>query len=297
MLENAVALVNGKGGVGKTSVAANVGATAALGGWRVLLVDLDPQGNLARDLGYGDRSDHGRALFEAVLAGGAPDPLSEVRPSLDVVSGGRYTSRLIRLLTMQHQDKDVGEDYDLAASLEPLGSEYDLVVVDCPHVSAAIVPIALRLVHYALIPTKIDDGSIDGLERVAAEIEVIVRDDNPQLYVLGVVMFDVGAGDRALRAQARHELTEMLDGIAPVLDSTVRTSRRGAYDMRRNGQVAYEYERAALEAKPWFEDRSAQRPSKAASGLAGDYQRLTEEVIGLLSQRRAAETADAPGGA
>ena len=50
-LQNAVAIANGKGGVGKTSITANVAGTAALSGWKVLAVDLDPQGNLGNDLG------------------------------------------------------------------------------------------------------------------------------------------------------------------------------------------------------------------------------------------------------
>jgi hypothetical protein len=63
MLANCLAVTNAKGGVGKTSITANVAAAAALGGWRTLAVDLDAQGNLARDLGYRERSDEGRALL------------------------------------------------------------------------------------------------------------------------------------------------------------------------------------------------------------------------------------------
>src|SRR5690606_31484991 len=90
VLDNTVAVVNSKGGVGKTSIVANVAATAALGGWRTLAIDLDPQGNLARDLGYRDRSDDGCGLLEAVMTASPVRPLTGVRPGLDVVAGGRH---------------------------------------------------------------------------------------------------------------------------------------------------------------------------------------------------------------
>ncbi|MEX2620501.1 MAG: ParA family protein [Egibacteraceae bacterium] len=80
MLDNCAAVVNSKGGVGKTSIVANVAATAALGGWRTLTVDLDPQGNLARDLGYRQASDEGRGLLEAVMTGSRVQPMTGVGP-------------------------------------------------------------------------------------------------------------------------------------------------------------------------------------------------------------------------
>ena len=63
MLDNVLLVTNGKGGVGKTSLVANLAGLAVKAGWSVLAVDLDPQGNLARDLGYVDRSDGGQGLL------------------------------------------------------------------------------------------------------------------------------------------------------------------------------------------------------------------------------------------
>lgn len=82
MLVNCLAVVNSKGGVGKTSIVANIAGTAASGGWRMLAVDLDPQGNLARDLGYWDTSDDGQSLAQ-LLAGRSTKPRPQVRPRLD----------------------------------------------------------------------------------------------------------------------------------------------------------------------------------------------------------------------
>lgn len=70
-LSRVIACINGKGGVLKTTLVANIGGLLASSGYRVLLVDLDPQGNLAEDLGYtgDDRDDEGRALAQALMFG------------------------------------------------------------------------------------------------------------------------------------------------------------------------------------------------------------------------------------
>jgi len=288
MIYNSLAVAAHKGGVGKTSIVANLAASVALGEYRVLAVDLDAQGNLSRDLGYRDASDEGRGLFQAVMGAGTLAPLRDVRPGLDVIPGGADTKRLADLLALQMGQR-TGSQYNLEGVLAPLAADYDLVIIDMPGSASANLTAGLALSHFVVIPTKIDDGSMDGLEGLAAEIGQIRDAVSPQLWVLGVVLFDVGSGDTALRNQARTELEELLGDVAPVLQSSIRHSRRGAVDMRRLGQVAYEYEQAYALAKPWYQDRSAPRPSAAAAGLAGDYQQLTEEVMRLMFDRLEAE--------
>jgi len=87
-LDRVIAVINGKGGVLKTTLTANIGGMLASSGYRVLLVDLDPQGNLAEDLGYtaSDRDDEGRALAQGLMFGGTIEPLSQIRPNLDVIA-------------------------------------------------------------------------------------------------------------------------------------------------------------------------------------------------------------------
>lgn len=283
MIDNAVALVNGKGGVGKTSIVANVAVMAALAGWRVLAVDLDKQGNLARDLGYGAHTTDGKSLLEAVSGGGGtPRPLQGVRARLDVIDAGRHTKELEELLTRQALSDTA--HYDLEGALAPVSGDYDLVLVDCPPAGGAIGWSALTLAHYAVIPTRVDDASIDGLAGLADDIaDVRQSGANPDLYVLGVVLFAVGAGHRRIERETRRELDELLDGVAAVFHTTVRQSERSARDMRRRGEVAAEYERAALAAAPWYaasEDGEVREHfSSAAEGLAGDYQQLTNEIL------------------
>ena len=97
MIPNVVAVLNGKGGVGKTSLAANMAGLAALSGWSTLAVDLDPQGNLAHDLGYENLTDGGLSLAEA--CGIEPKEVQvhcdvEGRRGLDVIAGGPHLQTL-----------------------------------------------------------------------------------------------------------------------------------------------------------------------------------------------------------
>src|SRR3954463_13721817 len=90
VLSRCIAVVNGKGGVGKTSLTANLAGLYAAAGYRTLAIDLDPQGNLGDDLGYlgAGLSDDGAGLVDALRARRAYRPLRNVRAGLDVLAGG-----------------------------------------------------------------------------------------------------------------------------------------------------------------------------------------------------------------
>ena len=81
MHSNTILVMNGKGGVAKTSVVANLAGLAAASGWRTLAIDTDPQGNLARDLGCIDDTDDGHNLANAILAREPLQPMRNVRAS------------------------------------------------------------------------------------------------------------------------------------------------------------------------------------------------------------------------
>ena len=95
MITNSILTINGKGGVGKTSLVANIAGLAAGSGWRVLAIDTDPQGNLARDLGVLEQADDGANLRDAILARTPLAPLRAVRPGLDLAAGGRHLDSLV----------------------------------------------------------------------------------------------------------------------------------------------------------------------------------------------------------
>lgn len=302
MLQRAIAVASGKGGVGKTSVAVNVAGAAALAGWRVLLVDLDPQGNVGDDLGYREASDEGEGLHDAVLKRGrlALDPLRDVRPGLDVLPAGEFTEELAGLLQAR-RNKAVGNDAAqaellvLGQVLDGVAGEYHLVVVDTPPAGGVLLDAALAVVHWLVIPTRRDAGSIQGLVRVARRFGEMRATVNPDLEVLGVVLFDFGAGHRRMVSDVRSTLSDSLGETAPVFDAFVRSAPKASGDMRNAGQLAYEYELARERAlrgddgpRPW--EAGAVRFGTNAGGLAEDYTRLTEEILGTVTAKLGGRT-------
>lgn len=282
-MDNAVVVANGKGGVGKTTLVANLAGLAAHSGWEVLAVDLDRQANLGSDLGYRgtEGDDDGRGLFEAAADGAALVPLRGVREGLDVLPGGRWSRRLADRL-----DGDRGR---LREVLEPVAAGYDLVVLDCPPADETMIAQALVAAGGLVVPVRPDAASLQGLQ-LMAEQHRRARQHNPGLRLLGVVLFGVSRAATAIRAEVRDTLERALGRQGLVLDAAIGYAERPAYDMRMQGLLAHEYEASTDEAKrrrlAMLRDgtptEQLPRHSAAAEGLAGDFAAVAEEVLGRL---------------
>ena len=284
-LRRTTAVINGKGGVGKTSVTANLAGLYAAAGYRVLAIDLDPQGNLGNDLGYlgAGMSDDGRALQQAAAAGEPLVPVTAVRPNLDVVPGGDQLHDLAAVLQSRRLTGRGGVE-SLAASISAVAGNYDLVLIDCPPGSDVLQAGALEAAHFVLVPTKTDDASRAGLREVARRFTT-ARQANPDLLLLGVVLFGVNSSARRVVGNARVALADDLGGVAPVLDATIRHVEAAAVDARGRGQLVHELERDLHASPKWYERlrNPGNTPVEALAGSAGalaeDYQRLAEEVL------------------
>ncbi len=291
MIPSALMVVNGKGGVLKTTLSANLAGLVAASGWRVLLIDLDPQANVEDDLGCRDRSDNGAALLDAVLSGEPLRVVEEVRPNLDWVPAGERTTDLLHMLTMRMAtgaDDQVGH---LDAALGTVADRYNLIVLDCPPRDPVLHRLAFQAAHFVVIPTKPDVSSIKGLAGVFKPF-VSARATNPDLEVLGVVLGPIAAAATALERSVRGQLTDLLGDDVHVFATTIREATAAATDCRRLGKLVHEYEQAARQAQPWYANRAGERFSRAASGLAGDYERLAAEVVARFAERQAAYAAE-----
>lgn len=289
VLSRVVAVMNGKGGVGKTSLTANLAGLYAAAGYRVLVLDCDPQGNLGVDLGYlGDgRADDGAELVRAITTGSAPRPIRDIRENLDVLPGGDALNDLAAELAGR---RDLGAGAGapaLAASLAQVAEDYDLIFIDSPPGGDVLQRLILTAARWILTPTRTDDASRIGLRDVARRY-IEARPDNSELALLGVVLFGVNISATRITGQAREALGRDLNGVAPVLTSTIRYVEAAATDARNRGQLVHELEKTVAAQPRWFELRRNPDGKKAgtlaasATSLAGDYAALAKEVLQLI---------------
>jgi chromosome partitioning protein len=272
-----VAIVNGKGGCGKTSCAANLAAIWAAQGRRVLAVDLDAQGNLAVDLGVED-TDAGLAFSLAVQGGPTIDPVRDVRPGLDLIAGGTRTDQLAAALSAHRNPRDA--ILDVVETLRAAATSNELAVVDTAPAGGIIEDAALVAADWIVVPTKADDKSLLGLQRVSHRLAALRDDGLPVGVLAGVVLFAIPAAATRIRDEARRELVNAFSGQNVVFDTVIRASERGAIDQARNGLVAVEYAHAATNlAKPYWQDPHAPRFAAGAHSLADDYHALADEIL------------------
>ncbi len=290
MLNQALAIANGKGGVGKTTLTANIAAIAAHSGWDVLAIDLDPQGNLGADLGYHQRglSDDGAALSKAIQFGELLEPpVRQIRRNLDAIPAGFLTRELASVL-QERGTFESAESFDKA--LAPLVADYDLIVFDCPPGDDVLGALGLAMARRLVIPVKADGGSLDGLELMASRVhEIRTSGVNPALSLLGIALFDLNPQATALRRQILEELErDFISGVR-VFDHAIRHSQRAAFDMRQDGYTAIEYDLIAARDKrdrlamlrrgPEVLELAGPAKSQAAAGLARDFVALTNEIL------------------
>jgi chromosome partitioning protein len=287
-LMNTVVCLNGKGGVLKTSLVAQLSGLAAAGGWRCLAVDLDPQGNLAVDLGV--PTDGGEALANAVASGEPLEPKAGVRPRLDLVTAGPATARLgdqLRLDRINHPLATVPAR--LHRVLAPVAPAYDLVVIDCPPGDRVLHAEALTAGRWLLIPTQPDTASINGLAATFAAWLEAKAGPNPDLELLGIVLGPMATTATGVRADAEALLHRLVGDQVHVFPQAIRQAQAPAANARKLGLLVHELVELKKRSPRWYElakeERAAYRMADGR-GLASDYAELTRQILGRLGERR-----------
>ena len=297
VIKNAIMVMNGKGGVLKTTLTAQILGLAAASGWRVLGVDLDQQANLARDLGYARRSDGGAGLLEAVVHGKPVLPIAGVRENLDIIAGGPELVKLSRHLDLERASDPLAGFDHIERAVRGVAGPYELVVFDSPPGGEVIHLEAMTTCRAVVIPTQPDQGSIDGLATVFRRLTEVRGGPNPLLEVLGVALGPVPSQSTRLRSDTLEKLEDLGNGKIHVFDSVIRSSQKIAVECREAGLLVHEYEQQAAEAKAtapkWFQLSAAERKqrksySTAAGGLARDYEALVQEILQRFSEVRSA---------
>ena len=179
-----LAVVNQKGGVGKTTTAVNLSAALALLGHFILLVDLDPQGNSTSGLGV-SKSGLGLTVYEALVSGGSID--SSIRRTaidgLDIApSDLRLAGAEVELVSL------IARETKLRSALRPAQDRYDAILVDCPPSLGLLTVNALTAADACLIPLQPEYYALEGLSALMTTIDLVRKHLNPALTITGLLL-------------------------------------------------------------------------------------------------------------
>ena len=179
-----ISICNQKGGTGKTTSAINICAYLALAKSKVLLVDIDPQGNATSGLGI-DKKGITRSIYNVILeqAGIAGIIVSTAVPNLSLApSNLNLTGAEIELVGI------MGREFCLKKALEPVKGEFDFIIIDCPPSLGLLTINALTASDSLIIPIQCEYFALEGLSQLARTMDLVKDNLNPSLEIEGVLL-------------------------------------------------------------------------------------------------------------
>ncbi|MGO3375137.1 ParA family protein [Brochothrix thermosphacta] len=238
-----LAIANQKGGVGKTTTAINLGASLAIIGHRVLLVDTDPQGNTSSGVGI-KKAEVKQCIYD-VLVGDVPleDVIitSDVK-NLDVVPATiQLAGAEIELVST------ISRERRLENALETVSERYDFIIIDCPPSLGIITLNALTAANGLLIPVQCEFYALEGLTQLLNTVKLVQRHLNENLEIEGVLltMYDArtNLGQQVIAEVKKHFGPQVYQTVIP---RNVRLSEAPSYgqpaviyDVKSKGAEAY----------------------------------------------------------
>jgi chromosome partitioning protein len=266
-----IACANQKGGVGKTTTVVNLASYLALAGERVLVVDLDPQGNATSAFGIDRTRD--RSVYDAVVDAVRLEDLA-VDTKVDGVtlipSSIALAGAEVELTPLEQRERR------LAALLDPVRGSYDFLFIDCPPSLGLLTINALTAADSTLIPIQCEYFALEGLGQLLATIRLVTDHLNPRLEIKGAVltMFD---GRTRLSAEVGDEVRRHLGHrvYESVIPRAVRLSEAPSHGLpihlyAPGTRGADAYRDLADEIRARDERPNADRHIRAAASNAAD---------------------------
>lgn len=242
-----IAIVNQKGGVGKTTTAVNITAALTALGKRVLLCDFDPQANATSGMGI-HKGKCPANIYDVIINGrDAASTVVHTRYGDVLPSGSALAGAGVELAELENRS------YVLKEALQPLAASYDFLFIDCPPSLELLTLNSLCAAQSILIPVQCEYYALEGLSDLMATMRGVKRNLNPTLQIFGVLltMFD---GRTNFSMQVAQEVRQHFPGnvFATVIPRNVRLAEAPshglpvtAYDRSSRGADAYQ--RLALE--------------------------------------------------
>ena len=235
-------ITNQKGGVGKTTTAISLGAALAQAGSRVLLVDLDPQGNATSGLGI-RRQELEHGLYGVLLQ---DEPLTEAALPTSVDGLDLLPSTPDMAGAEVELVPALAREYRLRTALED-ASGYDIVLVDCPPSLGLLTINALSASDAVLVPVQCEYYALEGLAQLMTTIEAVKRRLNPKLEVLAIILTMADARNRLSMQVIEEVHRHFPELVARVrIPRTVRLAEApshglpiATYDAQSRGAQAY----------------------------------------------------------